>query len=173
MTTRLPIAVALTCLLSSGCAQNAILEVTVDMPAADPSRTYLVVRALSGEADFSNDWQQSQIAGIPLNTTEANIVEIGIEGSGDDLLRVLNVKLRFCVHPECQAVPDDGDSPEVWLTFERAFYQGEYTGYQLSLMPPPTTAPSTPTIVGKCEIFGCVEGSSPTGYCADDVHHCE
>lgn len=172
MTMRLATAVALLCLLSSGCAQNAILELTVDMPAADPLRPNLVVQALSGEADFTNDWPQSQITGIPLNTTEANLVEISVEGSGDDLLRVLNVRLRFCEDPECHAI-NDGEPPEVWLTFERAFYQGEYTGYELSLMSPPTMAPSTPTTVGKCEVFGCVEGSSETGYCIDDVHHCE
>ncbi len=172
MTTRFPMAVALTCLLSSGCAQNAILEITIDMPAADPLRPNLVVQALSGEADFSNDWPQSQLTGIPLDTTEANLVEVGIEGSGDDLLRELNVRLRFCEDPECHAIAD-GDPPEVWLTFERAFYQAEYTSYEVSLMPPPTMAPSSPTVIGKCAVFGCVEGSSETGYCIGDVHHCE
>ena len=161
--------------LASGCANNAIFELTLHTPPAESGRVYAVVEALPDGADFGDDWQQSQIGGIPLNEMEDNVFVPSFEASGDDIATPLLVKLRFCVGPRCQDIADGSNAPEVQFTFERAFYKGRYTTYEYDLTAIPPTGVPLEVPVGKCAIVGegCREGASMNNCVRGDVHFCE
>ncbi len=90
---------------------------------------------------------------------------------------MLNVKVRFCVDPNCLS-PDDGDdrAPEVDYQFERAFYRGRYTTYEADIDAFPSSGiPAMPPPVGKCEIVGegCWDGMTDNNCLSDGRHFCE
>jgi hypothetical protein len=163
--------------LVSGCAQNAIFELTLDVPPPVGERSRVVIEARTGDADFSTDWQQTQITGIPLTPAVRNSITASFEASGDDIVGQLKVKVRFCVDERCLDTADGPMSaPEQRYEFDRVFYQGRYTTYAVTLdeLPDPSMAPPVEP-VDKCSIAGddCWEGAPVTNNCLDGTHFCE
>jgi hypothetical protein len=171
-----------------GCAQNSIFELTLNIAPAPQTapdvmmslRDKVLIEARSGDASFGADWQQTQITGIVLDNAPNNTVVASFGGSGAELEQPLRVKVRFCVDPRCTNVEAaDGGAPEIWYEFDRVFYQGRYTHYELDIMEFPTTEPMDEDAdvngVDKCAIVGegCWEGATDNNCLADGRHFCE
>jgi hypothetical protein len=170
-----------------GCADNAILEITLDLPPAEDGRSFAYVQARSKPgADLLAPWsEESSISDFRLRTGERERVTFGVEASGDQIESRLLLKVRFCDGSRCDSLTDGMQDPaEQHFDFERAFYRGEFTTYvhEITLMPPPCepagggcTHPLE--LVGKCQVFGCRAGSSSSGCTGDDGmgarHFCE
>jgi hypothetical protein len=170
-----------------GCAQNSIFELTLNIAPApqtapDPDmslRDKILIEARSGESDFTADWQQTQITGLVLENGPDNTVTASFGASGEKLEQELRVKVRFCVDPRCVAVEMyDQEAPEIWYRFDRVFYRGRYTRYELDITEFPTTRPmdvGDAIEIDKCEIVGegCWEGATDNNCLADGRHFCE
>jgi hypothetical protein len=186
---RVPAVLCCLATLLTGCAKNAIFELTFETPVAVEPRTYVLIEARSGEASevsFEDDWQQTQIRGIELDTAapmvEENTFLVSFETTGEDIAKPLNVRVRFCVEVRCQelnpdAAVDDANPPELRYRFDRAFYQGRYTTFSIDVADfPPSGENDEPiTTINKCMIVGegCREGGSTNNCLADDRHFCE
>jgi len=163
-------------LLASGCAGNAIAELSLDLPAGSGDIRWAFVQARSGERSFEDDWVGSDpLGGLPLEASRRTVV-VGIEADdAEELEQPLLVKVRYCRSARCDD-PADGDAQEVWITVERAFYAGHYTQIRLREPLPDVCAASCPPtehLVAKCEVQGCRAGVT-TRYCEDDGrHYCE
>jgi len=170
-----------------GCADNAILEVTLDLPPVMDDRSFAFVqaRAASG-ADLLETWSdESSISGFRLRTGERERVTFGVEADGDQVEEGLLLKVRFCDSSRCDSLTDETQDPsEQHYDFERAFYRGEITTYEneITVMPlacdPAGGSCAHPLqMVGKCQVFGCRAGSSSSGCTGDDGmgarHFCE
>jgi hypothetical protein len=175
--------VAAVVLAGAGCAENAILELELDLPAASsvaPDVEWVVVQARSGTPDFSADWAGGgTVPGIPLISTSQTVI-VGIEADdGDEITAPLGVRIRYCRDEAC-GDPRDGNAQETRVTIERAFYEGEYTEIQRDQLMLPALmdcgagcAPVTLEDIDKCDVGGCRLGDT-RNYCdMDDLHFCE
>jgi hypothetical protein len=176
---RVPAVLCCLATLLTGCANNAIFELTLDTPPAD-TREFVVVEARLGtlaEVSFEDDWQQTRITGVVLDTMNDNTFLVSFEASGDDIERELHMKVRFCASVDCTNVgAGDGNAGEVRYNFERVFYRGRYTTDSQRIEVIPTVGEMIEADdVDKCRIVGvgCREGGSPMNCLADDRHFCE
>lgn len=153
-------------LLVAGCAQDAVLELTVEIPeAAEPGPRYAVVDARAGEPVGA---PPGDVVG--LDRTAAGDGRVSIVAEPGDAEQPLHLRVRFCDDPSCTGAP--ADVPQVRLRIERAFYPGEHTFLTVRIEAVPTGTEELPD-VGKCEVRGCVSGESAT-YCLEDgAHLCE
>ncbi len=174
-------------LMLTGCARNAFLELTLDLPPnafAAKGQRYARVRVVAGEVDFAQDWQaDAPIPAFPLDPTQRTTQTISIEGNVDNETTAVRVKINFCKDPNCAAIGDDR-APQAHLRIERAFYTGKRTAYTWSVEclpnavdetpPPPACAvpDKTLTEVAKCGVSGCRTGVT-TQYCVANKHFCE
>jgi hypothetical protein len=182
-------AATLTTLIASlaptGCAQNAVLELELDLPQSpSPATTrYAVVRVVTGDVSFDEEWQgDPQLPPFALDPSAKTVQRVSLDGSSDVESAKVRVKVRFCRDPNCAAIGDD-TAPEVRLQLARAFYAGKRTSYAWSIPCVPNVAGQTDTPVcataqrgetdvTKCEVAGCRSGVARS-YCVGDKHFCE
>src|SRR5688572_5900368 len=126
---------AVAIVILGGCAENAALEMTFDLP---PSRTEVLRDGTMGERRFVqviSRSAESHTFGIPsidgrdpeeiaLRAGERTIERITIL-SEDDSIDLL-VRVKFCVSHEC-LLAEDQPGPESWFRLEHPFYIGERT----------------------------------------------
>ena len=153
---------------SVGCAQNAILELTIPLPASG---------AVGGATRASIGFQSSE-ATDP-STLSPNVPDqrsFDLPPGGDAVQRLsvvagdvespLWLSVRYC-DETCSAT-----EPPTWIRYERPFYLGEFTEHELTL-----PLPGAPDVeVGTCEVFGCFPGGRPPNPCIYDEgtrHACD
>lgn len=169
-------------LMLTGCAQNAILEVELDLPASNAAAAdvrYVVVQGRSGEVDFATEWAGGGIAGGLELAPASQTVVVGIEADdSNEITDPLSLRIRYCRDETCTD-PGDDDVQEVRVRIARAFYQGEYTelAKDLITLPPVMACTSCPVEgpidIEKCDVRGCREGDTAYNCTGDDVHFCE
>lgn len=178
----LTLALALAATGGAGCAQNAIFELTLDLPlrpASVPAGTpmYAFPQLRSGTAEaFMDRWAgQDPLTGIELQAGERSTMQISVIGNADIETRPLRLKTQFCVDPRCNGFGDDRGAPIQCVEFERVFYVGKFTSYThvIESVPTATDCP-TPLPIDRCVIRGCRDGDT-ANYCRleDGTHFCE
>lgn len=167
------------------CAQNAVLELELELPQSPAAATtrYAVVRVVTGDVPFDEEWQgEPQLPPFALDPGAKTVQRVSLDGSSDVEAAKVRVKVRFCRDPNCAAIGDDV-APEVRLQLARAFYAGKRTSYAWSIPCVPnvagqTDAPTCATAqraeldVAKCDVAGCRSGVARS-YCVGDKHFCE
>lgn len=165
----------------AGCSENAILELTVELPAqpVPTGRRYALVQPrVHPDNPFPDEWRGEDLPAVELGL-EPVVDHVSVVSDRGDV--DLGVKIRFCLEPSCTALgeadggPGDADAPELWYLLEHPFYPGHRTFYEITgIGGIPTGRPAAPTVVGRCDIRGCVEGEI-TDYCrmGDGRHLCE
>lgn len=186
MGARIVLALLLALALTS-CAQNAIFELHVDLPAlAAPGTTTTVgtarfarVQILPGTASFGVERLQWLTPAIPLTTT-AHAVMVSVPADGSEITQGLHVKVQLCDDEPCTHVVN-----ERWYAFDRVFYQGRFTCYEVgyaadladsTMSAPMLGDPDTSAIpVDRCAVTGCVSGNELSLHnCSTDGRHfCE
>ncbi|MDQ3036232.1 MAG: hypothetical protein M3Y87_27775 [Myxococcota bacterium] len=172
-------AATLACVLAlalAGCAQNAVLELQLMLPARDALVTapiFALVQVRRADAHpFEVDWQpQADAQAVELGDAPAR-VQLSVIGRDPTI--DLHVKVRFCGDPDCDGI-DDADAPERWFAIEHPFYVGRRTAWAACVEDIPAARPSAPIEVERCEIHGCTAGGA-TSYCDPDgtgPHFCE
>ena len=139
----LGISVALA-LLSACASDSAVLEVFVDLPAAEGGEPiYAVLQAREAATNtFESAWlRDDDLPGVRLVDGERSEDHISLI-SVDDAVDV-NVKVRFCRSERCEALVD-ASSPELWFALEHPFYLGARTEWRLRLERGPRRSPHGP-----------------------------
>lgn len=176
--------------LAAGCADNAILEVTLDLPPSGalvvdggvvdagpmPARRYAFVQIRrAAEFDHAVAWSGTDPETIELDPTERTIADYSVVST--DEATDVHVKVQFCVHPQCispedMAVPS---APAVWYALEHPFYIGKRTFWdaRIDVIPGPASPTMEVLQVGKCEIEGCISGVTDDFCRIDGRHWCE
>ncbi len=157
----------------AGCAQNASLEITLNLPQgpSDGSTVYVLTQPrAAAENPFADEWRGDDLPAVeldPMTDIQDHISVLSTDDTTD-----LNIKVRFCANPNCTDIADDM-APERWFQLEHPFYIGARTFWTADITEIPTMRDSSPTIVGMCAIRGCVDGDS-SSYCRTDGRHlCE
>lgn len=166
----------------SGCADNAVLELTLGLPPQpsdasgplgdDPRFAFVQVRSAQSGATFDESWSGAEpFDGFALQdmaTTEM----ISIVGEPVHYEETLMVRVRFCTSADCSALGDDM-APEARLTVPRVFYSLERTSYEWRINEVPEGEPAL-TEGRRCDVAGCVAGGEPESYCRiEGSHFCE
>jgi len=161
---------------SAGCAQNAAFELLLDLPPgpADGTPLFVLVQPRNAALNpFEDGWRGDDIESFELVPGERSEDHISVI-SGDETVD-LNLKVRFCQSPSCSGFDDDR-GPERWFQFEHPFYIGARTYWDPELpiiVDVPTERDTTPTVIDRCQIQGCVDGRLSM-YCRTDGRHlCE
>jgi len=162
------------CLTIAACADNAILEVELDLPPR-PSTTPLYAFVQARAADkfpLPDPWGGSDLGAVELG--DARYVDsISLLTSETNV--DVNIKVRFCEDPRCTSIPDD-NAPECWFHLEHPFYVGKRTFWSARVAAIPMDGDAhhrTEVLVDRCQIRGCVEGDL-SDYCRVDGRHlCE
>jgi hypothetical protein len=156
-----------------GCAQTAVLELQVMVPARDPAATepvYAFVQVRQAATNpFEDSWlDQGDAAEVPLRD-EPTRIQLSVIGRDPDT--DLHVKVRFCEHPRCMGFEDR--NAERWFSLQHPFYLGRRTAWATCIETIPTSRPAAPFEVERCQIHGCAVGSA-TNYCDEGgAHFCE
>lgn len=187
---------AIGCLALVGCAQNAILELQVELPPAPtPDDWYAQIQVRrASDHPFDIPWTGGDLEAIELGP-QRQWDCVSVQSFDPDI--DLNVRVRFCRSPNCLDL-DDGTPRERWYRLEHPFYVGRrtYWSTQIAEVPECETdgdcggvgvcidgvcgcelsaeCPGAMTCeagncldaVGRCQIEGCIEGDSTT-YCSD------
>ncbi len=153
---------ALLALLASGCAENAVLELQVELPPAptgEPWFAQVQVRRAAGNG-FDAVWMGSDPRAVEL-TSAPQWDCISVQ-TNDDTVDV-NVRVRFCHEIDCLGFGDD-TAPERRYFLQTPFYIGRRTYWA-------TTIDAVPqcTSDSDCEVGACVAGQCG---CATDADCC-
>lgn len=173
---------ALVALLAlAGCAENAILELTVELPdaatAGAPGATFALVQVAVGRSDDPRSlFRVGSTSDASFALSSAPSTErMSVVAGGADLTEPLTVRVVYCRERGC--LPRDEDRV-AYFEIERAFYQGRYTQVDLLVLTALSTLadPATVTRIERCDVEGCREGN-PTTWCEvtlpDAPHFCE
>lgn len=156
-----------------GCAQNAVLELQLMLPASTDAIPYFALVQVRRGADnpFEVDWAGSDIDAVAL-ANQPQRVQVSVVSSAPDT--DVHLKIRFCRAPGCDAI-DDASAPELWFALEHPFYLGRRTAWAACIeQVPPPGPPERPVRVDRCQIRGCIAGGSAATYCtASGAHFCE
>jgi len=164
-----------------GCADNAVLELELELPAAADGRGHAYVETLSTEgldgADFDGPWEGRAVEqGFALGSSRS-MQDVSVVASGASLERALGVRVRFCSDARCEASADSTERREARWVFERAFYRGRRMTYRLVVPAIPAVPSGAPVEVGRCQVgHGCAPGTSldDPDFCRPDGRHlCE
>lgn len=152
------------------CTNNAILELTLNLPTSPAPRFALTQIRRADEYAFDTEWAGDDPPAIPL-TEQPTQDQISVESH--DEATDLRIKIRFCVRSACDDLQDDL-APEFWAEIEHPFYIGERTNYTLEVLTLPEGIPASPVTIGRCDIAGCIAGEA-SSYCrvSDGTHFCE
>lgn len=165
-----------------GCADTAVLELTIELPPMDFERKFVFVQARSGDRPFDEEWSPESSVGGLLPSVERVEATVSVVSDADFVEDPMRLKVRFCRSAECDGLLDEaGDPSEYHVVFDRPFYAGERTAFTLRIpaTPPPcsATVPCPPeridAMISKCEIEGCADGQSAPFCDSGSVHFCE
>ncbi len=164
----LPLALCL-----AACADNAILEVELDLPmAATSAPQYAYVQSRSAAAiDFDGDWAGADAPEGFLLTSASSMQNVSfVTSNGATMTQPLGIRVRFCSDRVCGAIADT-HAQEAHFVITRAFYRGKRTNVRLTVTP---SATPTTTTIDRCHVAGCTTGTA-TSYCYGDMgaHFCE
>jgi hypothetical protein len=163
----------------TACAQSAILELEVGLPALESSMIcercptiHAVIDARSdlarsGDVQFDDDDDDDEDDIVSFVLSDETTAEpVSIVARATQIEAPLVVRARFCEDGICTI-----DEPDLRVYFERPFYAGESTHYTVFFSYIPL-APSRLPDVGRCAIRGCTMADAP--YCDDEGRHfCE
>jgi len=160
--------------IATGCADNAVLELMVELPASpggDPVYVQVQPRRAS-DNPFTDDWRGDDVEPIELGS-EPMVDHVSVVSEQDDV--DLAVKVRFCQTETCTGFGDE-DPPALWFLVEDPFYIGEHTEADLVVTEVPATGctegmADCPVRVDRCDVRGCTGGDPPTTYCRLDGRH--
>jgi len=173
------VALGILCAALSGCGQNAVLELTIDLPPLetgewcdDPDYVgmaprFAFVQPRASDNPFSDEWPPDDLPPIELGTAR---IEDHVSVVTDDTSLDVHLKIRFC-HGEACGVFCDATSPEHWFVLEHPFYEGHRTSYEIVINSIPTMRPAEPEVVERCRIRGCLTGTPLGSYCTMDGRH--
>lgn len=163
----------LAAVLLAGCGQNAVLELTVDLPprdATDPVYALVQVRP-AADRPFASDWGLSprDLGAVELSASSRlrdHISVVADESLDDDLA----VRVRFCRAPDCGDAAGEPPPEAQWIV-EHPFYEGERT--RATVVIPEIPSPTTPSTgrVERCLVEGCLSGD-PSSWCVGGQHAC-
>lgn len=169
------IGLAASLLSLGGCADNAILELTLELPSGEEGFAFV---QFDQGATFEEFEGSTSLDGFPLDGPAS--VQVSVIADGDEIEAPLRVKVRFCQEPRCTfldpaGIESDDGVGELRFELERAFYRGRFTEHTLDLRTIPERGiPPTLSVVDKCEVGGCRDGTTVTNSCrADGTHFCE
>lgn len=168
-------AVVLCVILFPGCANNAVLEVSVTFPPMGTVHTHASIQIRRASSfPFPESWAGDDPS--PVELRDVNTADrISVESMDDDI--DVHVKVRFCTSRQCI----DNDSPELWFFLEDPFYVGERTRWSTVITSIPTGVPEVepmvegdPGFVARCDIAGCRGGDVSISFCRNDgTHFCQ
>lgn len=150
--------------LASGCAQNAIFEVYVELPptvmiegGGEARFARIVALPIVTSSDTTFDGSRSRV--VPL-TGSRQFLGLTLMRGGGFQGSAVTVRVLYCeAEADCDPV-----QPEQWagsedLVFEHAFYVGQNTCYAHELSDDDLTdglaLPTSQTEVGVCQVGGC------------------
>jgi hypothetical protein len=161
--------------LASGCAQNAIFELYVEVPQAGAMVSqgarrgpvnFARARAFAG-TPIDGDWVNIAPVGTRALSTEAGThwLPVSLVGSAN-LDAPVNVRVELCETFGCEA------PVAVWeiRAAARTLRLGRRTCRVQPL--PSTDLPTMPTELATCDIAGCVNTELPS-YCDGAAHYCD
>ncbi|HBQ11000.1 MAG TPA: hypothetical protein DEF51_07410 [Myxococcales bacterium] len=147
--------------LLGGCAQNAIMELQIELPPAPAGSSetfaYIQVATPAGGFDFDVEWGDTGFS-FPLTATRQWACVSVV--SGDPTVDV-NARIRYCSDPECLDVAD-GNAPESRVAIESPLYIGRRTFVTVGVPQVPECA-----LAADCGGFGACE--SGRCVCASDA----
>jgi len=122
---RLPLALV-SALLAGGCAQNAILELQIELPPAPAGSSarfaYVQVASPNSGFDFGVDWGDEGFT-VPL-TDSSQWTCVSVVGASPEV--DVNARVRFCQEERCLDVAD-GNAPESRIFVQDPLYIGRRT----------------------------------------------
>lgn len=160
---------AMLALLLAGCADNAILELAVEVPEASCAAAVALEARLpepGAGCAFDQEWLDGDRAALALGATHA----VSLVARGAEIDRPLCLRIRACVREdECPPLEvTRGARTEIEI--ERPFYRGHYTALALGPIDPCADASAR---VSRCEVEGCAGGAPRETWCEGDRHLCE
>ncbi len=134
--------------LLAGCAQNAVLELQVEIPAA-PSGDAVYAQVQVRRADatgFDVSWTGDDPIGVELGQSASWVcTSVESHDGGIDL----DVRVRFCKSATCDSLGDD-TAPEVRYHLEHPFYIGRHTYWSAQVAAVPECASDADCALGRC-----------------------
>ncbi|MCB9596420.1 MAG: hypothetical protein H6719_27100 [Sandaracinaceae bacterium] len=164
-------------LLLAGCAQNAILELTFEVPTADAAG---VAGATVAVLEFRSDASTVPPSGVlGTDMPSATLLlppggpvtqVVSVVAPGDAVETPLWVGVHYCAREAGCLGADFNPMNQSWVRYERAFYVGEYTEHGL-----PLPAAMERVDVDACLVYGCLDRERPSSGACDmaGVHACE
>lgn len=168
--------IVLAALAAGGCAENAVLELQVELPAApegDPDPWFAQVQVRRSNASFDATWEGLDPRTLELGP-EPQWDCISVQ-TGDDSVD-LNVRVNFCRTSDCEGLGDDRP-PERRYFLEHPFYLGRRTYWATSVERVPECATDADCAQGRClddGRCGCAADIDccPDGSCACPGEQC-
>jgi len=167
--------------LLGGCAQNAILELQLDLPAApDANEWFALTQVRNREGHpFDIPWMGGDLGSVQLGS-ERQFDCISVES--DDESADLHVRVRFCRSEDCLDLMD-GTPRERWYRLNHPFYIGRRTYHTITIGEVPECEVTADCAVGMCDSGVCTcttdadcgpgliceEGNN----CVEDVDRCQ
>lgn len=183
---------ALGALLLAGCQQNAVFELTLELPPRDGDafetdvEQNAFVQIRSDDYAFDTGWGRESDRDYHGTRLEDDHQEVHFSVVTTDDERGLRMKVRFCPGNEPEdrfCISQDEASPSaraLWYELERPFHLGVRTFWEerIDAVPPPQApADREPVFVDACAIRAprCIGGPPGGNYCGDDgeTHVCE
>ena len=167
--------------LASGCAQNAIFELYVEVPTDGTRVTqgtrsgavhFVRARAFAGTS-IDGDWENIPPSSVRALSAEpgAHYLPLALVGAGEVDLPV-NVRVELCETSDCSAPVG------IWEIRgpARTLRLGRRTCRVEPLEPFRTMSGVTlleaPTEIDRCDVAGCVNSEQPN-YCDGAAHYCD
>ncbi len=153
-------------LLGLGCAQNAFLELQLDLPPAPTSEEWFAQTQVTNEEGhpFAVSWMGGDIPSVPLRAGERTTDCISVEGTDDSIN--LHVRVRFCKSADCLSL-EDVARRERWYRLNHPFYIGRRTFHAIRIDAVPECAVDADCGgLGVCSDMGVCECRAQTD-CAD------
>lgn len=159
-----------------GCADNALLDVEIDLPPAADVVAVVEARPASSY-DFDATWAPTDAypaARFPLDAAATSLAAVSILAETPTQNVLLQV--RFCNHGVC-----DDASPTLCYSLDRPFHQGRRSRYRDMVTTIPSAVPVggvcslPPRLIDRCEI-GCAANDdwlSGSWFCEGQEHVCD
>jgi len=160
-----------------GCADNAILELTLEIPdaeaagAPDADRVTLqfVTDPIPPGGPVPVVADDGRVATFSLPDDGIATERVSVVAPPGQVERPLFVTVVYCADRD--PCPIDPGATVSVVRYERPFYRGEVTSHTLAL--PPQAAPDR-VEVAKCDVSGCIGGTAdPCDLATPPVHACE
>ena len=155
-----------------GCAQNAIFELHVRLPArgVEPGARFARIQVQPTTASFETSFDTGGTAAVELpEMGTPRSVMVSVLASPSEITAGLHVKVLLCEDAACTT-----PLSERWYAFNRVFYTDRYTCFEAPFDSDVVNATLESEIieVNDCDISGCRNSNVATGNCTGGVHDC-